>query len=77
MICADPWDEAVRLEALLEAELLGTNRAGASRIPPAVFAAAEVPASSPDSIRRGRPHVRRRSTLGFLYAGCPYTVDHI
>lgn len=74
MIYADPWDEALRLESLLESELLGSAQRPASRIPDQAFDGLGPSNTAPTPRHRFDPEHGRRSTLGFLYTGHPYKV---
>jgi hypothetical protein len=71
MIYADPWDEALRLESLMEAELLMGSKRSASRISDEAFAGIESPRPEPTALRRLESTTSLRSTLGVLYSGHP------
>lgn len=75
MMYADPWDESLRLESLLERELLVSSKG--SRLPADAFGSAEPPRPSPASISRHDRRMNGHSTLGFMYAGHPYKIDHV
>lgn len=74
MIYADPWDEALRLESLMEAELLMSSNRPTSRIPDEAFADIETPRPQSTALRRLDSSTSLRSTLGFLYAGHPHRI---
>ena len=75
MICADPWDEVARLEAVLEAELLKRHGSPAFRSRPASVRS-RAPRAAPPSLKRRDPLLDREVSLGWRYTGRTYRIRH-